>query len=89
MSYYHTCPDCKANLDPGERCDCKKVKQASCDRLIIGFDDAQNDDYACMTVVRMDRNGDYEVLNSFYDDEAREIYSKLVTQAPEGKIKLL
>jgi hypothetical protein len=61
MSYYHTCPDCKANLDPGERCDCKKVKQASCDRLIISFDDAQN------------------------DDEAREIYSKLVTQAPEGK----
>lgn len=22
MSYYHTCPDCGANLDPGERCDC-------------------------------------------------------------------
>ncbi len=22
-SYYHTCPDCGANLDPGERCtDC-------------------------------------------------------------------
>lgn len=20
---YHTCPDCRANLDPGERCDCK------------------------------------------------------------------
>lgn len=22
MSYYKTCPDCGANLDPGERCDC-------------------------------------------------------------------
>lgn len=22
MSYYRTCPDCGANLDPGERCDC-------------------------------------------------------------------
>lgn len=22
MRYYHTCPDCGANLDPGERCDC-------------------------------------------------------------------
>lgn len=20
--YYHTCPCCGANLDPGERCDC-------------------------------------------------------------------
>ena len=20
--YYHTCPYCGANLDPGERCDC-------------------------------------------------------------------
>ena len=23
MSYYRTCPLCGANLDPGERCDCK------------------------------------------------------------------
>lgn len=22
--YYHTCPNCGANLDPGERCDCEK-----------------------------------------------------------------
>ena len=21
--YFKTCPDCGANLDPGERCDCK------------------------------------------------------------------
>ena len=21
--YYHTCPCCGANLDPGERCDCE------------------------------------------------------------------
>lgn len=24
MSYYHTCPDCGAALDPGERCDCRE-----------------------------------------------------------------
>ena len=25
MSYFHTCPDCGANLDPGEECqDCKE-----------------------------------------------------------------
>lgn len=22
MSYFSICPDCKANLDPGEHCDC-------------------------------------------------------------------
>ena len=26
MSYYRTCPDCGAHLDPGERCDCKDEK---------------------------------------------------------------
>ena len=25
--YYHTCPICGANLDPGERCDCEKEKE--------------------------------------------------------------
>lgn len=24
--YYHTCPCCGANLDPGEHCDCKKSR---------------------------------------------------------------
>ncbi len=28
MAYYNTCPDCGANLDPGERCDCTKEKSA-------------------------------------------------------------
>lgn len=26
MAYYTTCPDCKANLDPGEKCDCLTVE---------------------------------------------------------------
>lgn len=25
--YYHKCPDCGANLDPGERCDCKDERK--------------------------------------------------------------
>lgn len=25
MSYFHSCPICGANLDPGERCDCIKI----------------------------------------------------------------
>ncbi|MDF2908775.1 MAG: hypothetical protein K0R34_4096 [Herbinix sp.] len=24
MSYYHACPNCSANLDPGESCDCQQ-----------------------------------------------------------------
>lgn len=27
MSYYKTCPNCGARLDPGERCDCDKEKR--------------------------------------------------------------
>lgn len=24
MVYYNVCPDCGCNLDPGEKCDCRK-----------------------------------------------------------------
>lgn len=90
MSYYHTCPDCGANLDPGEHCDCRSIKQpkhrAGC--FIIGFDLAQDDDCVGLTVGRK-MDGKLEILNSYQDDEAREMYNKLVTRAPEGKVKLL
>lgn len=38
MPYYHTCPDCGSNLDPGERCDCREQigrlpERAPCSRL--------------------------------------------------------
>lgn len=25
MAYYDTCPECGANLDPGEKCDCQHI----------------------------------------------------------------
>lgn len=28
MPYYHECPDCGLNLDPGEICECRKEKAA-------------------------------------------------------------
>lgn len=28
MAYYHTCANCSAALDPGERCDCEDEKAA-------------------------------------------------------------
>lgn len=27
IGYYHTCQYCGANLDPGERCDCMKLRE--------------------------------------------------------------
>lgn len=29
MSYYRTCPNCGANLDPGERCGCQDKEQVN------------------------------------------------------------
>ena len=26
MAYFNTCPECGANLDPGETCNCKRKK---------------------------------------------------------------
>lgn len=27
MAYYHVCPKCGCNLDPGETCDCKRESE--------------------------------------------------------------
>lgn len=27
MPYYNSCPDCGANLDPGEKCDCQEKEK--------------------------------------------------------------
>lgn len=34
QTYYHTCPECGANLDPGEQCDCQQEKQEYQDNLV-------------------------------------------------------
>ncbi len=88
MSYYHTCPICGANLDPGERCDCKEVRQPISDQGIFAFDMAQNGDCPVLTIGRHTGNR-IEILNCYYNDEATEMYNKLVTQAPEGKVKTI
>jgi len=30
---YWTCPDCGSNLDPGERCDCRRIKLEAEERI--------------------------------------------------------
>lgn len=32
-NYFDTCPDCGANLDPGERCECR-TKQGQATKII-------------------------------------------------------
>lgn len=32
MAYFAVCPDCGANLDPGEHCDCEKENKAKIER---------------------------------------------------------
>ena len=34
MSYFRSCPYCGANLDPGERCDCKEERSTNGDRKL-------------------------------------------------------
>ena len=51
MSFYKICPDCGANLAPGERCDCisekekreelKKIKKKEINRMIAVEDNGQ------------------------------------------------
>lgn len=32
MAYYHVCPNCGCNLDPGETCDCKREPEVTEER---------------------------------------------------------
>lgn len=41
MSYYHTCLLCGANLDPGERCDCRPALEAEARRLLSQLSDSE------------------------------------------------
>ena len=38
MAYYNTCPVCKSNLDPGERCDRWRDKERIQGLLVVGAD---------------------------------------------------
>lgn len=46
------------------------------DRLVIGIDQSKEKDHTCMMVGRK-RGKSFEVINSFYDEEAKQIYNQL------------
>ena len=41
MAYYRTCPHCGANLDPGERCDCRPALEAEARHLLSQLSDSE------------------------------------------------
>lgn len=45
-TYYWTCPYCKANLDPGESCDCRKEQPPEDYKLVQkgGDENVQGDE---------------------------------------------
>ena len=47
MKYYRSCPYCGANLDPGERCDCRDEKTAADAANINGGEGGTDFDRPC------------------------------------------
>jgi len=44
MSYYHTCPTCGANLDPGEEClECRENKEET--HHAYGFEENKHPEF--------------------------------------------
>lgn len=84
MVYYKTCPECGANLDPDEKCNCKQILHRRWDRssdaLIIGYDMSDIDDVFTLTVGRRNADDTITILNTFRETEARALHSILTSQ---------
>jgi hypothetical protein len=93
MPYSRECPDCGANLDPGERCDCQgsisivqdgnvisqPVKHTS-DCLILGVDTGNISDISMISVARYNGNS-YDLLREITGQEAEQLYDFLIGKA--------
>ena len=51
MSYFWCCPDCGANLDPGERCDCRENRKVPPTELQLQDGEYTNDNHECTTLL--------------------------------------
>lgn len=50
-TYYWTCPYCGSNLDPGEKCDCQKIKTHDMVKNHENIDNYKSVDRGGVTVV--------------------------------------
>lgn len=53
--------------------------------LVIGYDLSKGNMRKALVVMRYDENGRMKVVNTFYDDDAIGIYSKLTSKKEEEK----
>ena len=72
-AYYKSCPECGANLDPGESCDCDKDPEL----ITLGFDPANGDDTSSLCVTRQLSDGDREVVAFYFGEEAERIHREV------------
>jgi len=74
---YKTCPECGANLDPQETCDCSYKTSGMTDKLIVGFD-YRSDNEVALAVIRPKGSLNSEVINIFHGKEAMDFYTQLM-----------
>ena len=55
MAYYNICPDCGANLDPGERCTCRQEHER---RIKI----MRKQDQRMQRVIKQEKNGQLRMV---------------------------
>lgn len=77
--YYKTCPDCGANLDPEEKCDCDKINTMQSNKMTITFDMSSSMDISVASVFGISKNNhmEFDLLKTFYGEEATDLYLKL------------
>ena len=55
------------------------------DMLMIGYDQAKENDIPVLTVGRRTFNGTVDIINAFQGEEAMELYKKLTTKKEVSK----
>ena len=51
------------------------------EKLLLNFehcDTSEGDDRYCVMVGRVEKDGDISVINNLYDEDARDLYNKLI-----------
>jgi hypothetical protein len=75
--YWH-CSECNGNFDHGEKCDCEINLKVS-ETIIIGVDISNDKDISCVQVAKQ-TGSSFEVVNTFYGEEAEKMYEMLTNR---------
>ena len=96
MSYYSTCPDCGAHLDPGEQCDCRtyeiagkrypitgRIKHSGREIPIVGL--KMMSDYKWQKMCLEDRLKNPDTYREHLGEDVDAVIAKLKTWLEEHK----